>query len=108
MRMSFNPYVVSSPYLRRRMSKWMITFPTYDKSTMKIHKGTLLASKLPFSQQQKWVLSFMGSWGTRKRPAEDAVGAAAGGLVFVEGVAIKARREASEEREKIKEPLRRT
>lgn len=59
---------------------WMIKFPTYDKSAMRIHKGTLVASKLPFSRQQKgaqqkWVLSFMESWGTRKRPAEDAVGA---------------------------------
>ena len=31
----------------------MITFPTYDRSTMKIHKGALQARKLPFSLRQK-------------------------------------------------------
>lgn len=53
----------------------------------------------------------MGSllYGVLGNPQETCRGRSrGGGLVFVEGVAIKARREASGEREKIKEPLRRT
>lgn len=45
--------------------------------------------------QQNTVLSFIKSAVLRnhRRPTEDAVGAAAGGFVFVQGVAIKVRRE---------------
>lgn len=31
----------------------MIKFPTYNKSTMKIHRGTVVARKLHFSLSQK-------------------------------------------------------
>lgn len=91
------------------MSVWMIKFPTYDKSAMRIHKGTLAASKLPFSRQQKGAQQGSLLYGVLGNPQETCRGRSrGGGLVFVEGVAIKARREASGEREKIKEPLRRT